>query len=92
MPALLGAVGLGAARAAGTNLVIGFLLGAAGFAAHAAQLEIEWGLLAAGLGGGLPGAWHGAHATGRFADETLRRLIGSALLVVAAVFAVYAAV
>ncbi len=41
MPALLRAVGLTAHRAVGTNLVVGFLLGLAGFAAHAALLEVE---------------------------------------------------
>ena len=35
MPALLGRVGLPAARAVGTNLVVGFFLGVAGFAGHA---------------------------------------------------------
>jgi uncharacterized membrane protein YfcA len=87
MPALLGAVGLDAHRAVGTNLVVGFALGAAGFAAHAARLQVEWDLLGAGLAGALPGAWFGARATGRFSELALRRAIGVALLVVAAVFA-----
>src|SRR3990172_10262378 len=59
IPALLHAVGLPAARAVGTNLVVGFLLGVAGFAAHAAQLNVEWDLLAAGMAGGAPGAGAG---------------------------------
>jgi uncharacterized protein len=87
MPALLGAVGLRAHTAVGTNLVVGFFLGLAGFAAHAAKLEVEWGLLAAGLVGAVPGAWLGAHATGRLSEETLRKAIGVALLAVAAAFA-----
>jgi uncharacterized protein len=87
MPALLRAVGLDAYRAVGTNLVVGFALGVAGFAAHAARLEVEWDLLAAGLAGALPGAWLGARATGRFSEDALRRAIGAALLVVAAAFA-----
>jgi uncharacterized membrane protein YfcA len=91
MPALLRAVGLTAHRAVGTNLVVGLALGVAGFAAHALRLEVEWGLLAAGLAGALPGAWLGARATGRFSEEGLRRAIGAALLVVAAAFAVAAA-
>ena len=90
MPALLRAVRLPAARAVGTNLVIGFLLGVAGFAAHAARLEVDWDLLAAGLAGALPGAWLGAHVTGRISERTLRRLIGAALLSIAVVFAVEA--
>ncbi|HWN22551.1 MAG TPA: sulfite exporter TauE/SafE family protein, partial [Gaiellaceae bacterium] len=46
MPALVRSVGLDVRRAAGTNLVVGFLLGVAGFAAHASALELEWGILA----------------------------------------------
>jgi hypothetical protein len=90
MPTLLGAVGLTAGRAVGTNLVVGFLLGAAGFAAHAARLAIEWDLLLAGLLGALPGAWLGARVTGGLSEATLRRLIGASLLVIAVAFAVQA--
>jgi uncharacterized protein len=88
MPALLRAVGLPAAKAVGTNLVVGFLLGVAGFAAHAARLEVEWDLLGAGLAGALPGAWLGARTTGRLSEETLRRAIGAALIAIAVAFAV----
>jgi len=88
MPALLRAVGLPAAKAVGTNLVVGFFLGVAGFAAHAARLDVEWGLLVAGLAGALPGGWLGARVTGRISEETLRRAIGVALLAIAAAFAV----
>lgn len=91
MPALLRAVGLSAHRAVGTNLVVGFLLGLAGFAAHALRLEVEWDLLGAGLAGALPGAWLGARATGRLSEQGLRRAIGVALLAIAAVFAIEAA-
>ncbi|HYZ19499.1 MAG TPA: sulfite exporter TauE/SafE family protein [Gaiellaceae bacterium] len=87
MPALLRSVGLTAHRAVGTNLVVGFLLGVAGFLAHAFRLEVEWGLLAAGLAGALPGAWLGARATGRFSEQALRRAIGVALIAVACAFA-----
>ncbi len=90
MPALLGAVGMDAKRAVGTNLVVGFFLGVAGFVAHAAKLEVEWDLLAAGLLGAIPGAWLGAHKTGGLSEETLRRLIGAALLVIAVAFAIEA--
>lgn len=88
MPALLRAVGLDAKRAVGTNLVVGFALGLAAFAAHALQLQVEWALLGAGLAGALPGAWLGARLTGRFSETALRRAIGVALLAVALVFAV----
>lgn len=87
MPALLRAVGLDARRAVGTNLIVGFLLGVAGFVAHAFRLEVEWDLLAAGA---LPGAWLGANVTGKISELALRRAIGVALLVIATVFAVEA--
>ena len=88
MPVLLGAVGLDAYRAVGTNLVVGFVLGVAGFAAHAARLEVEWGLLGAGLAGAIPGAWLGARITARVSEQTLRRAIGGALLAIGAAFAI----
>lgn len=90
MPALLRAVGLPAARAVGTNLVVGFMLGVAGFAARAARLDVEWDLLAAGLAGALPGGWLGARLTGLISEQTLRRAIGAALLLIAVVFSVAA--
>ena len=64
MPALVRTVGLDLRRAAGTNLVVGFLLGVAAFFTHAAATGVEWELLAAGLAGALPGGWLGAHVTG----------------------------
>ena len=88
LPALLKGVGLGPHVAVGTNLVVGFFLGLAGFLAHLVWLEIEWLVLAASLAGALPGAWLGARASGRMSERTLRRAIGVALLVVAVVIAV----
>ena len=92
MPALLRGVGMNTRRAIGTNLVVGFALGVAGFAAHAARLEVDWPVLGAGLAGALPGAWFGARLAGRVSELTLRRAIGVALLAVAAAFVVDAAV
>lgn len=90
LPALLGSIGLTAHRAVGTNLVVGFFLGAAGFLGHVAQLEVEWVLLGVSLGGALPGAWLGAQLTGRFSERALRRAIGGALLAAAAAIAIAA--
>jgi len=92
LPALLRSVGLPAHTAVGTNLVVGFFLGAAGFAAHLVRLEVEWLVLAVSLAGAVPGSWLGARYSGRLPERTLRRLIGGALLVVAAAIAVAAAV
>jgi uncharacterized protein len=90
MPALVRGVGLDLRRAAGTNLVVGFLLGVAGFLAHAAAFDPEWALLAAGLAGALPGGWLGARRTGTASERTLRLALGLTLVVVGAVFAVRA--
>jgi uncharacterized protein len=90
MPALIRFVGMDVRRAAGTNLVVGFLLGVAGFATHAAQQGVDWAVLGAGLAGAMPGGWLGARATGRLPENTLRLALALTLVVVGAVFAVQA--
>jgi uncharacterized membrane protein YfcA len=87
MPTLVRGVGLDVRRAAGTNLVVGALLGAAGFAAHSGRLGIDWWLLGAGLAGAIPGGWLGARATGRIDENVLRVALGIVLAVVGVVFA-----
>lgn len=91
MPALVRGVGMDVKRAAGTNLVVGFLLGVAAFAAHAGALGIDWPILVAGLAGAVPGGWLGAKATGQFDENALRLALGAVLVLVGAVFAVQAA-
>lgn len=91
MPALVRSVGLDVRRAAGTNLVVGFLLGVAGFATHAAGEGVDWGVVAAGLAGAIPGGWLGARATGWVPEIALRLALGVALVVVGVAFAVQAA-
>jgi uncharacterized protein len=92
MPALVRSVGLDVRRAAGTNLVVGFLLGLAGFATHAAGVGIDWDVLAAGLAGAIPGGWLGARATGRVREDVLRLALGAVLVLVGIVFGVQAVV
>jgi hypothetical protein len=91
MPALVRSVGLDVRRAAGTNLVVGFLLGIAGFATHAASVGVDWDVLAAGLAGAIPGGWLGARATGRIPENVLRLALGAVLVLVGLVFGVQAA-
>jgi uncharacterized membrane protein YfcA len=91
MPALVRGVGIGLREAAGTNLVVGCALGVFAFAAHAARLEVEWDLLAAGLAGALPGAWLGARITGLVSEDALRRGLGVLMLAVGSALAVEAA-
>ena len=90
MPALVRSVGLDVRRAAGTNLVVGFLLGIAGFATHAIGTGVEWVVLAAGLAGAIPGGWLGAKATGRIPENALRLALGAVLVLVGVVFGVQA--
>ena len=90
MPTLVRAVGMDVRRAAGTNLVVGFLLGVAGFVTYAAGTGVDWGVLVAGLAGAIPGGWLGARATGRFSENALRLALGTVLVVVGLVFAVQA--
>jgi uncharacterized membrane protein YfcA len=92
MPTLVRLVGMDVKRAAGTNLVVGFLLGVAGFAAHAGSLGVDWAVLAAGLAGAIPGGWLGARATGRIDENVLRLALGVILVLVGAVFAARALV
>jgi uncharacterized protein len=92
MPTLVRAVGMDLKRAAGTNLVVGFLLGLAGFAAHAGEGGVDWPILLAGLAGAIPSGWLGARATGRFDENLLRLALGVVLVVVGVVFAVQAVV
>jgi uncharacterized membrane protein YfcA len=92
MPALVRGVGLQLREAIGTNLVVGAVLGLFAFVAHAARLEVEWPLLAAGLAGALPGAWLGARITGAVSEDLLRRALGALMLGVAAALAAEAAV
>ncbi|HEX2427333.1 MAG TPA: sulfite exporter TauE/SafE family protein [Gaiellaceae bacterium] len=90
MPALIRSVGMDVRRAAGTNLVVGFVLGVAGFATHTIERGVDWAVLAAGLAGAIPGGWLGARATGRIPENTLRVALGATLVLVGAAFAVRA--
>jgi len=91
MPALVRGVGLDLRRAAGTNLVVGPLLGVAGFATHASASVIEWDLLVAGLAGALPGAWLGPRVTALASEDALRLALGAVLAAIGIVFGVQAA-
>ena len=92
MPTLVRAVGMDVRRAAGTNLVVGFLLGVAGFATFVGGTGVDWPILLAGLAGAIPGGWLGARATGGIDENVLRLTLGAALVVVGVAFAVEAAV
>jgi uncharacterized membrane protein YfcA len=91
MPALVRSVGIDLRTAAGTNLVVGFMLGLAGFLSHAASLDVDWPLLAVGLAGAMPGAWLGARHTATASEHALRLALAVTLVAVACAFAIEAA-
>jgi uncharacterized membrane protein YfcA len=92
MPALVRSVGLDVRSAAGTNLLVGFLLGVAAFATHSAAGRVDWAVLGVGLVGAIPGGWLGARASGRVDENTLRIALGVVLVAVGVAFAVQALV
>ena len=88
MPALIRIVGETPARAVGTNVTVGFLVGVAGVIGHLPSEPPDWGVLAVGAAASIPGALLGSRLTGRLTDEQLLRAIGVVLLIAAAVMAV----
>jgi uncharacterized protein len=84
MPALVKIVGEVPARAVGTNVTIGFLVGVAGVIGHLPSEPPDWDLLGIGAAASIPGALLGSRLTGRLSDEALLKTIGYILLVAAA--------
>src|ERR687896_253358 len=80
MPALLRWVGEVPARAVGTNLAVGFWVGAAGVVGHLPG-GVDWTALGAGAAASVPGALLGARLTGRLSERQLLRAIGAVLVV-----------
>ena len=91
MPVLLRGVGMTAAKAVGTNLVVGFAVGAVGLAAHAAAARGRVGAARRRRAGGGRRRLVRREVTGRLSELFLRRAIGIALIVIAAALAVEAA-
>jgi hypothetical protein len=81
VPALLRLVGETPARAVGTNLAVGVLVGVAGLVGHLPSAPPDWDLLAVGAGASIPGAFLGARLTGRLTEAQLVRGIAAALVV-----------
>ncbi len=67
----------------GLNAATGVVVGVGGPIGHLAG-GVDWALLAPGCAGAVPGAYLGAHLTGRLDDRTLLQTI-AAILVVAGV-------
>jgi uncharacterized membrane protein YfcA len=83
LPAMVRWLGTAPKAAVGTNAATGVIVGIGGLIGHIAG-GVDWNLLAAGCVGAVPGAYLGAHLTGRLDDEALLKTI-AAILVVAGV-------
>lgn len=83
LPAMVRWLGTTPRAAVGTNAATGVVVGIGGLIGHLAG-GIDWNLLAAGCAGAVPGAYIGAHLTGRLDDEALLKTI-AAILVVAGI-------
>ena len=82
LPALIRILKIDPRIAAGTNLFIGFFLGALGFVGHAVQGEVDYPLLAAMGAAAMIGSYIGAKYTGRASLNSLITTMGGVLLVV----------
>jgi uncharacterized membrane protein YfcA len=83
MPALLRYVHVPVARAAGTNVAVGFCVGVAGALGHLPSEAPDWTVAAVGVAASIPGAWLGSHLTGRLSEPDLIRALAWILVVVA---------
>ncbi len=90
LPAMVRWLGTAPKAAVGTNAATGVVVGVGGLIGHVAG-GIDWDLLAAGCCGAVPGAYLGAHLTGRLDDEALLRTIAVILVVAGLSLALQAA-
>ncbi|HWO15318.1 MAG TPA: sulfite exporter TauE/SafE family protein [Solirubrobacterales bacterium] len=80
LPAMVRWLGTAPKAAVGTNAATGVVVGIGGLIGHLAG-GVDWNLLAAGCLGAVPGAYLGAHLTGRLDDDALLRAIAVILVV-----------
>jgi uncharacterized membrane protein YfcA len=83
MPALLKFVGEAPARAAGTNVTVGFCVGVAGALGHLPSTAPDWTIAVIGSAASIPGALYGSRLTGRLSERQLLRGIAIVLLIAA---------
>jgi uncharacterized protein len=72
------------ALAVGTNMAVGFFVGAAGVFGHLPG-GVDWTLLGVGAAASVPGALAGARLTGRLPERRLKHAIAAVLLVAGSV-------
>lgn len=80
LPAMVRWLGTSPKAAVGTNAATGAIVGLGGLLGHLPS-GVEWSLLLAGAAGAVPGAYLGAHLTGRLDDAALLRVIAAILVV-----------
>jgi uncharacterized protein len=79
LPALVRFAGVSPHAAVGTNAAVGVLVGVGGLIGHLPS-GIDWDLFAAGCAGGVPGAYLGAHFTGRLGERALLNACAAVLV------------
>lgn len=89
LPAMVRWLGTAPKAAVGTNAATGVVVGIGGLLGHLVG-GIDWNLLAAGCAGAVPGAYLGAHLTGRLDDQALLETIAVILVVAGASLALQA--
>jgi len=82
LPALITILGINPRVAAGSNLVIGFLMGSFGWVGHVVEGQVDYPLLALMAITGMAGTYQGARLTGALSLQSLLTLMGLVLLVV----------
>lgn len=91
LPAMVKWLGTAPKAAVGTNAATGVVVGIGGLIGHLAG-GVDWALLAAGCAGAVPGAYLGAHLTGRLDDDALLQAIAAILVVAGIALGIQAAV
>lgn len=81
MPAMIRTLRMPAARAVGTNMLLGAVLGIAGLVGYVFGGGIDWRLAAIGTLASVPGALLGAGLTGRLSQPATLRLVAAAVVV-----------
>ena len=84
LPALIRVLGLGPRVAAGTNMFIGFAMGASGWVGHIAQGQVDYPLAALMALAAIAGVNIGARLTGRVGLRSLVMSMGIVLILVGA--------
>ncbi len=87
LPGLIQVLGMGPRIAAGTNLFIGFAMGASGWTGHVARGQVDYPLAVLMSLAALAGVNIGARRTGRVGLRSLLASMGAVLIVVGALMA-----